>query len=122
MDAEDYYLDLLFYQRKLRRLVAIELKLGKFKAADKGQMELYLRWLDKYERAVTEESPLGLILCAGKSDEHVELLQLDKSGIRVAAYLTELPLRKLLEKKLHEAMARARERFQQKSLASGGED
>ena len=82
VDGEDYYLDLLFYHRKLRRLVAIELKLGKFKAADKGQMELYLRWLDKYERQPGEESPVGLILCSDKSAEHVELLQLSKSGIR----------------------------------------
>ena len=71
VDNEDYYIDLLFYHRKLRRLVAIELKLGKFKAADKGQMELYLRWLEKYERQPGEESPIGLILCADKSDEHM---------------------------------------------------
>ena len=108
VDNEDYYIDLLFYHRKLRRLVAVELKLGKFKAADKGQMELYLRWLEKYERQPGEESPIGLILCADKSDEHIELLQLSKSGIRVAAYLTELPPRPLLQKKLHEAMALAK--------------
>lgn len=104
IDNEDYYLDLLFYHRGMQRLVAIELKLGKFKAADKGQMELYLRWLDKYGKRAGEESPLGLILCAEKTAEHVELLQLAKSGIRVAEYLTELPPRKLLEKKLHEAI------------------
>jgi len=103
VDNDDYYLDLLFYHRKLRRLVAIELKLGKFRAADKGQMELYLRWLEKYEREPEEECPIGLILCADKSDEHIQPLQLSKSGIRVAAYLTELPPRKLLQKKLHEA-------------------
>lgn len=119
IDNEDYYLDLLFYHRKLRRLVAIELKLGKFRAADKGQMELYLRWLEKYEMQLDENPPLGLILCADRSEEHIELLQLDKSGIRVAAYLTELPPRKMLKQKLHEAMARAKARFadecQQKS-------
>jgi predicted nuclease of restriction endonuclease-like (RecB) superfamily len=108
VDDEDYYLDLLFFHRKLRRLVAVELKLGKFRAADKGQMELYLRWLEKRERQPGEESPIGLILCASKSDEHVELMQLSKSGIRVAAYLTELPSRKLLEQKLHDTMRRAR--------------
>ena len=108
VDNEDYYIDLLFYHRKLRRLVAVELKLGRFKAADKGQMELYLRWLEKYERQPGEESPIGLILCADKSDEHIALLQLSKSGIRVAAYLTELPPRPLLQKKLHEAMALAK--------------
>jgi hypothetical protein len=112
VDDEDYYLDLLFYHRKLRRLVAIELKLGRFRAADKGQMELYLRWLEKHEQQPGEESPIGLILCADKSDEHVELLQLSKSGIRVAAYLTELPPRQLLQKKLHQAMALAKARLE----------
>jgi predicted nuclease of restriction endonuclease-like (RecB) superfamily len=111
VDSEDYYLDLLFYHRGLRRLVAIDLKLGKFQAADKGAMELYLRWLEKYDMRPGEEPPLGLILCADKSDEHVELLQLDKSGIRVAQYLTELPPRELLEKRLHDAILLARERL-----------
>ncbi len=110
VDSEDYYLDLLFYHRLLRRLVAVELKLGKFKAADKGQMELYLRWLEKYEMQPGEEPPLGLILCAGKSEEQIELLQLDKSGIRVADYLTELPARELLRRKLHEAVRLAQAR------------
>lgn len=111
IDNEDYYLDLLFYHRSMRRLVAIELKLGKFQAADKGQIELYLRWLDKDERRGGEESPLGLILCAEKTAEHVELLQLETSGIRVAEYLTELPPRLLLEAKLHEAIRLAREQI-----------
>lgn len=109
--SEDFYLDLLFFHRKLHRLIAIELKLDKFKPEFKGQMELYLRWLDKYERQPDEDSPIGLILCAGKSDEQVELLELDKSGIRVAEYMTELPSRKVLEKKLHEAIRLARERL-----------
>ena len=85
VDGEDFYLDLLFYHRRLRRLVALDLKVGRFQAADKGQMELYLQWLDKYERRPGEDSPIGLILCAGKSAEHVELLQLERSGIRVAS-------------------------------------
>jgi predicted nuclease of restriction endonuclease-like (RecB) superfamily len=114
VDDEDYYLDLLFYHRKLRRLVAIDLKLGKFQAADKGQMELYLRWLEKYEQQRGEDSPIGLILCADKSEEQIKLLQLDKSGIRVAAYLTELPPRKLLQRKLHEAILLARARLEEK--------
>ena len=111
VDSVDYYLDLLFYHRRLRRLVAVELKIEKFEAAHKGQMELYLRWLEKYETRPGEEPPLGLILCADKSEEHVELLQLDKSGIRVAQYLTELPSRELLEKTLHNSIRRARERL-----------
>jgi predicted nuclease of restriction endonuclease-like (RecB) superfamily len=112
VDSVDYYLDLLFYHRRLRRLVAIELKIEKFEAAHKGQMELYLRWLEKYELRPGEEPPLGLILCADKSKEHVELLQLDKSGIRVASYLTELPPRQLLRRKLHETMIAARARLE----------
>jgi predicted nuclease of restriction endonuclease-like (RecB) superfamily len=108
---DDFYLDLLFYHRKLRRLVAVELKLRKFKAADKGQMELYLRWLEKYEQEPGEESPLGLILCAGKSEEQIELLQLEKSGIRVSAYLTELLPKDVLQRKLHEAIILARSRL-----------
>ena len=116
VDGEDFYLDLLFYHRNLRRLIAIELKLGKFKADYKGQMELYLRWLDKYERRQGEEHPLGLILCAGKSEEQIALLELSKSGIRVAQYLTELPPRKVLEEKLHKAIQIARLRFEQIKL------
>ncbi len=112
VDNEDYYLDLLFFHRKLKRLVAIELKLGKFKAAYKGQMELYLRWLEKYEKEPDEETPLGLILCAGKTSEQIELLQLDKSGIKVAEYMTELPKRELLEQKLHKVVEMARKRLE----------
>jgi predicted nuclease of restriction endonuclease-like (RecB) superfamily len=111
VDNDDYYLDLLFFHRKLKRLVAIELKLGRFKPADKGQMELYLRWLDKYERQTGEEPPIGLILCAGKKHETVELLELEKSGIRVAEYLTDLPSREILEKEFHKAIVHARERL-----------
>jgi predicted nuclease of restriction endonuclease-like (RecB) superfamily len=106
--ADDYYLDLLFFHRPLRALVAVELKLGRFDARDKGQMELYLRWLDKHERRPDENAPLGLILCADRNDEQIELLQLTEGSIRVAGYLTELPPRALLEKKLIEAVAHAR--------------
>jgi len=116
VDNDDHYLDLLFYHRRLRRLVAVDLKLGKFQAVDKGQMELYLRWLEKYEQQPGEESPVGLILCASKSAEQIELLQLSKSGIRVAAYLTELPPRELLRKKLHEAMALAKAQLERGNL------
>lgn len=112
--GNDYYLDLLFYHRKLGRLVAIELKLDKFKPEFKGQMELYLRWLEKYEKQPSEAAPIGLILCAGKSGEEIELLQLEKSGIRVAQYMTELPPRETLEKKLHAAILSARERLADK--------
>ncbi|PIQ82130.1 MAG: hypothetical protein COV76_05160 [Candidatus Omnitrophica bacterium CG11_big_fil_rev_8_21_14_0_20_64_10] len=119
VDQEDYYLDLLFYHRRLHRLVAIDLKLGRFEAADKGQMELYLRWLERHEKQSGENPPIGLILCAGKSAEHVELLRLEKSGIRVAQYLTELPPRKVLEHKLHEAIRIAREHLAVRQLPAG---
>jgi hypothetical protein len=120
IDGEDFYLDLLFYHRKLRRLVAVELKLERFKAADKAQMELYLRWLEKYEMEPGEGTPLGLILCADKRDEQVELLQLDRGGIRVASYLTDLPPRQLLRRKLHETLIAARARLKGR-LSEGGE-
>lgn len=112
VDDEDYYIDLLFYHRRLRCLVAIDLKLGRFKAAYKGQMELYLRWLEKYDMADGENKPIGLILCAGKNEEHIELMHLDDSNIRVADYLTKLPDHKLLEQKLQQAIERAHIRLQ----------
>ncbi len=111
VDEDDFYLDLLFYHRDLRRLVAIELKFDKFRPEHKGQMELYLRWLDKYERKHGEEAPLGMILCAGKKQEQIELLELDSTGIHVAEYLAALPPRKLLAEKLHRAVELARVRL-----------
>ena len=108
--------DLLFYHRRLRCLVAIDLKLGKFQAAYKGQMELYLRWLEKYDIAEGENKPIGLILCAGKNEEHIELMHLDDSNIRVADYLTKLPDRKLLEEKLQQAIERAHNRLNASEL------
>jgi predicted nuclease of restriction endonuclease-like (RecB) superfamily len=116
IDGEDFYLDLLFFHRRLRRLVAIELKLGRFKAAHKGQMELYLRWLDKFERQPGEEAPIGLILCAESSHEQVELLQMHKDGITVAEYWTELPPKADLERQLRCALADARERLERRRL------
>jgi len=112
IDSDDYYIDLLFYHRKLKCLVAIDLKLGKFEAAHKGQMELYLGWLEKYETIEGENLPIGLILCAFKNEEHVELLRLEKSNIKVAEYLTKLPDKKILEKKLHQAIERAQNRLE----------
>lgn len=109
IDGEDFHLDLLFYNRNLKRLVAIELKIGKFLAEHKGQMELYLKWLDKYEKAADEHSPIGLILCTERSAEQVELLEMHKDGIMVAEYWTELPPKKQLEKKLQSILVEARD-------------
>jgi predicted nuclease of restriction endonuclease-like (RecB) superfamily len=111
IDGEDFYLDLLFYNRKLKRLVAVELKLGNFKAAFKGQMELYLNWLNENEKQEGEETPIGLILCATAGSEQVKLLNMQKDGIMVAQYWTELLPKHLLEQKLHSALIEARERF-----------
>jgi predicted nuclease of restriction endonuclease-like (RecB) superfamily len=111
IDGEDFYLDLLFYHRKLKRLIAIELKLGKFEAAHKGQMELYLKWLDKYEKQEGENQPIGLILCAESSREQVELLEMHKDGIVVAEYWTELPTKHELEQKIHNLLLEAKERI-----------
>jgi len=116
IDGDDYNLDLLFYHRKLKRLVAIELKIDKFKAKYKGQMELYLKWLDKYEKQDGERQPIGLILCAVASKEQIELLELHKDGIMVAEYWTDLPPKEILEAKLHEALIEARERIERKQL------
>ena len=104
IDGEDFYLDLLFYHRRLHRLIAVDLKLGRFKAQYKGQMELYLRWLEKNEMEPGEESPLGLLLCTEGSEEQIELLQLDKSGIKVAQSMTELPPRDVLIQQIRKSM------------------
>jgi len=106
---DDFHLDLLFFHRHLRRLIAVELKLESFQPAHVGQMELYLRWLDKHERAPGEEAPIGLILCAAADAEQVELLQLDAKSIRVSEYLTALPPLPLLRERLHQAIEHARE-------------
>ena len=106
---DDFHLDLLFFHRHLRRLIAVELKLESFQPAHVGQMELYLRWLDKHERAPGEEAPIGLILCAAADAEQVELLQLDAKSIRVSEYLTALPPLPMLRERLHLAMEHARE-------------
>ena len=113
VDNIDFHLDLLFFHRRLRRLVAIELKVGDFRPEYKGQMELYLRWLDKYERQPNEESPIGLILCTGKNHECIELLELDKAGIHVAEYLTALPSKEALRQQLQQASKRARRRLEE---------
>ena len=112
IDGEDFYLDLLFYHRRLHRLIAVDLKLGRFKAQYKGQMELYLRWLEKNEMEPGEESPLGLLLCTEGSEEQIELLQLDKSGIKVAQYLTELPSREVLQHQIQKSLEAAKARFE----------
>jgi len=116
IDGEDFHLDLLFYHRTLKRLVAIELKLGRFEAKHKGQMELYLKWLNRYEKQEGEQPPVGLILCAESSREQVELLEMHKDGIMVAEYWTELPPKKELEQKIHTLLAEARERIERKKL------
>ena len=112
IDDEDYHLDLLFYHRKLRRLVAVDLKLRNFEAGDKGQMELYLNWLKRHECEPGDAEPLGIILCAGQRAQHVELLELEKSGIHVAAYWTKVLPRRCLERKLHDAVSVVHARLQ----------
>jgi len=111
VDDDDYYIDLLFYNRKLKRLVALDLKVGRFKPEYKGQMELYLRWLSKHEQEADENPPLGIILCVGKKQEQIELLELDEAGIHVAEYLTSLPSKAVLAKRLHQAMLDAKQRL-----------
>ena len=121
IDGEDIVLDLLFYHRVLKRLVAVELKLGVFKAAYKGQMELYLKWLDKYERQEGEGSPIGLILCATASRESIELLEMDKAGIAVAEYWTHLPPKAEFETKIKTLLMEAHERLARRKLLPNSE-
>jgi len=115
IDNRDYYIDLLFYHRRLKRLVAIDLKLGEFEAAFKGQMELYLRYLAKHDMVEGENTPIGLILCTGKNSEHIELMELDRSNIRVSEYMTELPPKKLLEEKLHRILQQEKKRIENRN-------
>ena len=122
IDGEDFHLDLLFYHRQLHRLIAIDLKKGRFRAEYKGQMELYLRWLEKYEMEPGEESPMGLLLCTEGGEEQIELLQLDKSGIKVAQYLTELPPRHVLMHQIHKALESAKTRFDNSIVDNNSED
>ncbi|MCL1791665.1 MAG: PDDEXK nuclease domain-containing protein [Peptococcaceae bacterium] len=121
MDGDDYWLDLLFYHRVLKRLVAIELKIGRFKPEYKGQMEFYLRWLNKYERKDGENAPIGIILCTTASRDQIELMEMDKVGIAVAEYWTVLPSKVELERKISEILHEARERLKRrKSLMDSG--
>lgn len=121
LDGDDYYIDLLFFHRRMRRLLAIELKIGDFKPSDSGQMELYLRWLDRHERQPSEHPPLGIILCAGKERETVEYLDLDARGIHVAEYLTELPSRKVLGERLRRAIEAAKNRLGMEAIDAGSD-
>lgn len=116
INGEDYYIDLLFYHRKMKRLVVIELKLDKFRPEYKGQVELYLKWLDKYEKSEGEESPIAIILCASKNDMMAELLQLDNSGIHVAQYLTKYVSKDILEQKLMDSIEKAKIQMEQRKL------
>ena len=118
IDDDDFYIDLLLYNRKLKRLVAIDLKIGNFRPEYKGQMELYLRWLQKHDQEADELPPLGIILCAGKKQEQIELLELDRSGIHVAEYLTVLPSKDALQTKLQNAIAAARRRLSSSPINS----
>ncbi len=122
-DGEDYYLDLLFYSRPLQRLIAVELKVGKFKPAYKGQMDFYLKWLNKYEREPHEQAPIGLILCTEASREQIELLELHKDGIVVAEYWTTLPPKDKLQARIQAIYRDAQERIARRQLAAApGED
>ena len=116
MDSDDFTLDLLFYHRILKRLVAVELKVGKFIPQYKGQMEFYLKWLNRYERQEGENDPIGLILCTQASRNQIELLELDKSGIAVAEYWTNLPPKALLEEKIRMILHEVQERLERRKL------
>jgi hypothetical protein len=120
IDGNDHHLDLLMFNRYLNRLVAIELKHGVFEAADGGQMRLYLKWLNRYERQQHENEPIGLIMCAGGSREKIELMEMDKDGIMVAEYWTTLPPKAEFEQKIRAILAEARQLAEErKNLING---
>jgi predicted nuclease of restriction endonuclease-like (RecB) superfamily len=120
MDGDDHILDLLFYSRILKRLIAVELKIEKFRPAFKGQMEFYLKWLNRYERQEGENEPIGLILCPHANRGTLELLEMDKSGIAVAEFWTTMPPKAEFERKINEIMQEAKERLERrKSLSIG---
>jgi predicted nuclease of restriction endonuclease-like (RecB) superfamily len=121
VDGEDIVLDMLFYHRIMKRLVAIELKLGRFKAAYMGQMLLYLKWLDRYERQEGEEAPIGIVLCATANREKIELLEMDKAGIAVAEYWTHLPPEAEFEAKIKAIMVEAKERLERRKSLPGSD-
>jgi len=120
VDGHDRYLDLLFFNRDLKRLVAVELKIGRFRAEHKGQMQLYLGWLDKYERREGEDAPVGLILCSESGREEIELLKLDRDGILVAEYWTALPTKEEFEQKIQAILVETRERLARRNLLLPG--
>lgn len=107
--GDDFYIDLLLYNRYLKRLVVIELKTTHFKPAHKGQMELYLNWLNKYERQPEEASPIGIILCTEKDKEIIKLFDLVSNNIHVAQYLTVLPPKEVFEKKVQDIINKTKE-------------
>ena len=122
IEHDDFYLDLLFYSRPLKRLIAVELKIGKFKASHEGQMELYLKWLNRYERRDGEEAPVGLILCTETSREQIELLEMHKDGIVVAEYWTALPPKAKLQAHIQAIYQEAQERVARRRLAATDDD
>jgi len=117
----DYYVDLLFFHRDLKRLVAIELKTGKFLPMYKAQMEMYLRLLNEQERREGENEPIGIILCSSADRQLVEFLQMDKAGIAVAEFWAKFSSKEDFERKLAAIAAEARERLERRKLKGAGE-
>ena len=117
--GHDYVIDLLFFHRRLRRLVLIELKLGEFRPEHKGQVELYLKWLARYEQQPGENAPIAIILCSDKDAEVVELMDLEKDQIHVAEYWLQLPPQEVLRERLRRALVEARARLERRDGGSG---
>ncbi|MDE6268216.1 MAG: PDDEXK nuclease domain-containing protein [Muribaculaceae bacterium] len=101
--SEDFRIDLLFFHRDLRCLVAFEIKMGRFHPADLGQLEFYLEALDRDVRKPHENPSIGILLCKDKDDEVVEYaMSRSLSPTLVAEYQLSLPSKKVLQDKIKE--------------------
>ncbi len=104
-DEDNYYVDLIFYNRLLRCYVLIDLKIDKLTHQDLGQMQMYVNYYDRYQKLPEENPTIGILLCKEKNDALVEITLPENSNIFAAEYALYLPDKKVLQKKLKEWIA-----------------
>lgn len=117
-----HYLDLLFFHRRLRCLVAIELKTTEFEPAHYGQMSFYLNYLAAEETLEGENPPIGILLCSSKDEESVHYTVPPTASVVVARYLLELPKEDQLKQWLHEARVATERQIWQAPARSSEDD